>query len=132
MRIIKKMDIVIIVLLLIISFTPHLIFFKTSQKSSKNNYAIIKVDGKIHKKIDLSKVKKSEKVNLNLPNGKNNTLLIKNNNIEMKSANCNDALCVKQGNISKVGQTIICLPHKLIIEIKGDELDSKDDLILSH
>ena len=131
MRIIKKMDIVIIVLLLIISFTPHLIFFKTSQKSSKNNYAIIQVDGKIHKKIDLSKVKKSEKVNLNLPNGKN-TLLIKNNNIEMKSANCNDALCVKQGNISKVGQTIICLPHKLIIEIKGDELDSKDDLILSH
>ena len=50
----------------------------------------------------------------------------------MYSANCNDALCVKQGNISKVGQTIICLPHKLIIEIKGDELDSKDDLILSH
>lgn len=131
MRIIKKMDIVIIVLLLIISFTPHLIFFKTSQKGSKNNYAIIQVDGKIHKKIDLSKVKKSEKVNLNLPNGKN-TLLIKNNSIQMKSANCNDALCVKQGNISKVGQTIICLPHKLIIEIKGDELDSKDDLILSH
>lgn len=131
MRIIKKMDIVIIAVLLILSFTPHLIFFKTSQKGSKNNYAIIKVDGKIHKKIDLSKVKKSEKVNLNLPNGKN-TLLVENNSIEMKSANCNDALCVKQGNISKVGQTIICLPHKLIIEIKGDELDSKDDLILSH
>lgn len=131
MRIIKKMDIVIIAVLLILSFTPHLIFFKTSQKGSKNNYAIIQVDGKIHKKIDLSKVKKSEKVNLNLPNGKN-TLLIKNNSIQMKSANCNDALCVKQGNISKVGQTIICLPHKLIIEIKGDELDSKDDLILSH
>ena len=131
MRIIKKMDIVIIAVLLILSFTPHLIFFKTSQKGSKNNYAIIKVDGKIHKKIGLSNVKKSEKVNLNLPNGKN-TLLIKNNSIQMKSANCNDALCVKQGNISKVGQTIICLPHKLIIEIKGDELDSKDDLILSH
>lgn len=131
MRIIKKMDIVIIAVLLILSFTPHLIFFKTSQKGSKNNYAIIQVDGKIHKKIDLSKVKKSEKVNLNLPNGKN-TLLVENNSIEMKSANCNDALCVKQGNISKVGQTIICLPHKLIIEIKGDELDSKDDLILSH
>lgn len=131
MRIIKKMDIVIIAVLLILSFTPHLIFFKTSQKGSKNNYAIIQVDGKIHKKIDLSKVKKSEKVNLNLPNGKN-TLLIKNNSIQMYSANCNDALCVKQGNISKVGQTIICLPHKLIIEIKGDELDSKDDLILSH
>lgn len=131
MRIIKKMDIVIIAVLILLSFTPHLIFFKTSQKSSKNNYAIIKVDGKIHKKIDLSNVKKSEKVNLNLPNGKN-TLLIKNNSIQMKSANCNDALCVKQGNISKVGQTIICLPHKLIIEIKGDELDSKDDLILSH
>ena len=131
MRIIKKMDIVIIAVLILLSFTPHLIFFKTSQKGSKNNYAIIQVDGKIHKKIDLSKVKKSEKVNLNLPNGKN-TLLIKNNNIQMYSANCNDALCVKQGNISKVGQTIICLPHKLIIEIKGDELDSKDDLILSH
>ena len=40
--------------------------------------------------------------------------------------------CIKQGSISKIGKTLICLLNELIIEIKGDEYDSSDDLILSH
>ena len=38
---------------------------------------------------------------------------------------CPDKLDVKQGYISKVGEVIVCLPNKLVIEIKGidDERD---------
>lgn len=128
MGLIKKMDIVIIALLILLSFTPHLIFAKSSLKNSSSTYASIKVDGEHYKDIALSE---TEEIKIDL-NNKENTILIKNKTIEMKSANCKDELCVKQGSISKVGQTIICLPHKLIIEIKGEETDSKDDLILSH
>ena len=39
-------------------------------------------------------------------------------------ADCPDQLDVKQGYISKVGEVIVCLPNRLVIEIKGvDEGD---------
>lgn len=34
-------------------------------------------------------------------------------------ADCGDHTCVRTGEISREGERIICLPHKLIIEIEG-------------
>jgi len=99
-------------------------------KNNNNLYATIKVDGKIHNTIDLPTTSE-EKFIIQTENG-TNTILVNNNEINIVHADCKDELCVKQGSISKIGKTLICLPNKLIIEIKGDEYDSSDDLILSH
>lgn len=131
MKTLKKLDIVIIILLFILSFTPNIIFSKTIYNSNKLVYASIKVDGKLYDNIPLSTNKGEKKLNIKSSSG-NNSILIRDNNIKVISADCKDDLCVKQGEISKVGESIICLPHKLIIEIKGDEKDSSSDMILSH
>lgn len=131
MRTLKKLDIVIIILLFILSFTPNIIFSKTISNSNKLVYASIKIDGKLYDNIPLSTNKGEKKLNIKTPTG-NNSILIRDNIIKVISADCKDDLCVKQGEISKVGESIICLPHKLIIEIKGDEKDSSSDMILSH
>lgn len=34
-------------------------------------------------------------------------------------ANCGDHTCVRTGEISREGERIVCLPHKLIIQIEG-------------
>ena len=60
-----------------------------------------------------------------------NKILIRDNTVKIIDADCKDELCIKQGEISKVSQTLVCLPHELIIEIKGDE-SNDDDIILSH
>ena len=39
----------------------------------------------------------------------------------MLDASCPDQLCVKMGYISRAGQSIICLPHKLVISIEGED-----------
>lgn len=130
MKIFKKMDIVIIVVLIISSFIPHFIYSSVESKNNKNLYATIKVDGEIHNTIDLPTTSE-EKFIIQTENG-TNTILANNNEIKIVHADCKDELCVKQGSISKIGKTLICLPNKLIIEIKGDEYDSSDDLILSH
>lgn len=56
-----------------------------------------------------------------------NTLQIKNNEVKMIQATCPDRLCIKQGAISKKGQSIICLPHKLIVEVVSGDEDQQDD-----
>lgn len=131
MKTLKKLDIVIIILLFILSFTPNIIFSKTIHNSNKLIYASIKVDGKLYDNLPLSTNKGEKKLNIKSSSG-NNSILIRDNTIKVISADCKDDLCVKQGEISKVGESIVCLPHKLIIEIKGDEKDSSSDMILSH
>ena len=130
MKILKKMDIIIIVVLITSSFIPHFIYSSVGSKNNKDLYATIKVNGNVHSTINLPATSE-EKFIIQTENG-TNTILANNNEIKIVHADCKDELCIKQGSISKIGKTLICLPNKLIIEIKGDEYDSSDDLILSH
>lgn len=50
-----------------------------------------------------------------------NVLVIENGSVHMESASCPDKLCVKQGTKSKVGETIVCLPHKLVVTVISAE-----------
>ncbi|MGL6105149.1 NusG domain II-containing protein [Romboutsia sp.] len=129
MKIFKKFDFVIILSLLILSFVPHFIFGKTLAKDYNSSYVSIEISGKHYKDIPLSN--KDNTLIIETPRG-NNTVVVKNNSIQITEADCHDDLCVKQGIISKVGESIICLPHELVIEIKGDNDSSSDDMILSH
>lgn len=49
-----------------------------------------------------------------------NILVIKNGEAFIKSANCPDKICVAHRKISKTGETIVCLPHKLVVEITNE------------
>lgn len=49
-----------------------------------------------------------------------NTLVIKNGQVSVKAADCPDLVCVKHREISNDGETIVCLPHKLVIEITAE------------
>ncbi len=59
-------------------------------------------------------------------NDEYNILLINEGKAFMSDADCPDKLCVKQRAISKNGESIICLPHKLIIQIVAKEESDLD------
>lgn len=46
-----------------------------------------------------------------------NTVVIKNGAVYMESASCKNQICVATGKISKKGETIVCLPNKVVVEI---------------
>ena len=50
-----------------------------------------------------------------------NVLVIEGGTVHMESASCPDKLCVKQGTKSQVGETIVCLPHRLVATVIGAE-----------
>ena len=45
--------------------------------------------------------------------------MIRDGKADVTEADCPDKLCVLQGKISRSGQTIICLPNKTMVTIKG-------------
>ena len=53
-------------------------------------------------------------------NGGTNTMVIENGCVYLSDADCPNRLCVNQGKIKYDGQSIICLPNKLTISIKGN------------
>lgn len=48
---------------------------------------------------------------------KENILEIKDGFARISAADCPDKLCVHQKKISKQGETLICLPHKVVVSI---------------
>ncbi len=105
---INKNDILLILIVLIISLILFLI-----NTPKHGEIANVYYNNKLVKKIDLSIDKK---YTVEGYNGKV-VLLVKNNKIRVLKETSPLHICSKQGYISSSGQSIICLPNKIIIEI---------------
>lgn len=57
-----------------------------------------------------------------------NRLVIKEASVHMEYADCPDKYCVEHRAISRAGEAIVCLPHKLVAEITGT-LDNSSNYI---
>ena len=51
--------------------------------------------------------------------GHNNVIVIEDGTVRMESSDCKNQVCVDRGRISLVGDSIVCLPHRLVVEIEG-------------
>ncbi|EPY2306122.1 NusG domain II-containing protein [Clostridium sporogenes] len=121
----KKGDkiVIYIVSILLALSVISIIFFKFFVKS-ENAVAVIKQNGKIIEKVDLSKVKEKKelKINYNDKDHKGyNIIEIDKGSIRFIDADCPDKICIKSGVLKKPGETAACLPHKLIITIEKND-----------
>ena len=132
-KLVKPLDVVIIVLLLAGSFIPYILFnrqnFSTDQDSTI--VAVVSINGKEVKQMELSHKTEHKEFTFYPADGQYNIIEIDGMKIRNKEDNSPDQIAVKTGWISKPGETSICLPHKLIIEIKAinSEIDSEENLI---
>ncbi|WP_438758853.1 NusG domain II-containing protein [Enterococcus sp. AZ126] len=106
----------------VFTFLPWFFLEATSSSSTGVRYAVIRIHGKEVDRFNLDEVKELTKTYYP---GKDqyNTIEIKNGEIRDKEDNSPDQIGVKRGWISKKGQTIICLPHSLLIEIHQDGVE---------
>ena len=49
-----------------------------------------------------------------------NVCEVKDGKVRMKEADCPDKLCIHQGAAYRQGESIVCLPNKVVLEIVGD------------
>ncbi len=115
-------DIILAALILVIAAAGIFLlnYFKT-----EGAYAVVKIDG-----VETERYSLSQNIEVKISTGENdelsNTLIIENKKAYIKDANCPDKICEGHNPISFKGETIVCLPHKVVIEIVSD--DTTDDL----
>ena len=115
---IRKNDLIFLLLVLAaagIFFVGHMLMNRQSA-----GVVEIQIDGKVTKTLSLDK-ERAFKIN-----GGTNTVQIENGKVKMAAADCPDQICVHQKAISRNGESIICLPNKIVLKIVSDEESELD------
>ena len=114
----KKGDIILILLILLVAGSAFGIY--RAFPGSGGGEAVVYVDGEEEGRYSLNEDQTIE------INGGTNILQIKNGKADMTEADCLDQLCVNQRAISRQGESIICLPHKVVVEVESSESSELD------
>lgn len=134
LELVRPFDGIIVILLLLGSFIPLIIFGYSTKNIDEDSsiYAVVIIDGEPVKEIELSEDTSHETFTFYPSEGQYNIIEVDGTKIRNKEDNSPDQIAVKTGWISKPGETAICLPHKLIIEIKAkdDSNETDDDVII--
>ena len=117
----KKNDIILVIGICLIAVVAICFFLLNKKEGTK---VIISVGGEVYKEVNLSE---NQVINIKTDEDEN-ILEIKNGYATMREANCPDQLCVYQKSISKQGESIVCLPHQVIVTIEGKEDSSLDSI----
>lgn len=69
-------------------------------------------------------------VDIPLKAGESNRLVIQDGEAHMENANCPDGICAQHKPISRMGESIVCLPHRVVITVVGAADASDPDIVV--
>lgn len=121
---VKKGDILLVIILFLMSIALLFFIYRPS-KANVEVYASIQLDGNKIRTVDLSSENAGETIRIDSEYGYN-VFEIGDNKIRSIDADCKEKIHIKQGWISKPGQTLVCLPHRLVVEIKSLDANSSE------
>ena len=121
----KRNDIILISVLISVSLVLYFGVTLFQGKTTKDGVAVVTIDGKEYGRYPLSE-DTTEKIEL--PDGSYNILEIRDGKADITEASCPDKICVNHRAVNRRGQSIVCLPNKLIVEIENGE-ESDVDLV---
>lgn len=128
LKMIRRGDLLIILFLMAASFLPLGVFsYHQANAESADNIAVISVDGNIVKEFVLKDDGKTETYVYQDDHGHENVIVREGAQIRIVSADCDDQLCVRMGAKDGIGETIICLPNRVLIEVRGAQGTTADD-----
>lgn len=113
-----KWIIIFVVLFLIFSA----VFLLLKSFGNAGTVADIYIDGELYKKIDLNAVAAAYDEKIETEYGYN-IIHVEHGGISVIEADCRDHICMNQGVINDDAVPIVCMPHRLVIEIEGDTVD---------
>ena len=114
-----KNDIILIIVMIALSVSS---WFIIDAVKTEGGSVIVMIDGKESAKYALN-----EDSEITIKNGENiNNLIIEDGVAKIIEASCPDKLCVKQHSIAYNGETITCLPNKVVVKIISETAPETD------
>ena len=112
---IKAGDIVL-VLLVIVAAIAGVVLVSGASAGEKGSLAIIEVNGKEVRRLELSDKQRYRTLAVEGTLGPS-TVAVEDGKIWMAESACRDKLCVGMGRIDSTGQSVVCLPNRVVIRI---------------
>ncbi len=118
-----KQDLILLTVIGIIAVILFLVYFFYPRKEAEQ--LLITVDGEAFGTYDL---KVDQEILVRVDGNTTNRVVIANHRAYMKHAKCPDQLCIKQGKISHDGETIVCLPNRVVVQVKAEQKSEFDSV----
>ena len=112
----KKRDLLIIALLLVCAGALYLVS-QVLLGGTAASTIVVTQDGKEVLRRPLAMENTYE---IAQEDGSLNVIAVKDGAVFMQEANCRDGLCIRQGKMRNAAKTIVCLPHKVVVQLVGD------------
>lgn len=113
----KKKEIISIIVLLLISLA-FIFFFNIDSNKEAKKIIEIQVGSQIYRRVVIKNNDYEETIPIKSNFGLN-ILKIYNGGVEMIEADCRNKVGINTGFISEPGKMIVCLPHQVLVQIKG-------------
>ena len=119
-------DVIFIVVLLLVVTTLGLCFYLFR---GEGDMVVVTVDGK-----EFGRYSLSEEVTVEIRTGAQgeelNLLVIKGGQAYVETATCPDGICAGHKPIHREGESIVCLPHKVVITVYVTEDKDTPDIVV--
>ena len=120
-KIAGRRDILLLAIVLVIGGICMLIM--ALRPAAGDGIVEITVDGAVYQQMPLAQ---DAEVEIAGYSGGEHRLIIDGGVVHMESASCPDGICVRHRPISKDGESIICLPNRVVVTIYSKEEGSVD------
>lgn len=110
----KRGDVVILILALLLCAAPLLMLLPAPSVPTR---AVVRQNGTVLCTLPLEADAEKEILS---PDGSGfNRVRVQSGTVCIADADCPDRTCVRMGAISRAGETLVCLPHRLTITLEG-------------
>ncbi len=121
-----KNDIVLAVVIVLLATAGLLLFNLTK---TTGDYVLVKIDG-----VEKYRYSLAENIDMVVFNGENdefwNRIVISDGTVCVSEANCPDKICVGHRKINKDNESIVCLPHKVVVEVVSVVNTDEPDVVM--
>ena len=120
----RRNDIIFIAALLLIIAIIGLGFFLFRKEGST---VTVEVEGTVFGEYSLSR---DTVVDIPTGDGELNRLVIRDGKAFVETATCPDGICVGHRPISRKGESIVCLPHQVVVTVTDKGVDDGPDIVV--
>lgn len=124
----RKNDYLLIILIIILAAGIHFLL-RASSVNTDLAFEIRHGDNVVQT-VKRSALMNAAEFSITTPDGNVLVEIDPNKGARIVESPCPDKLCLHQGYINKSGQTILCLPEKILITAVADKKDGEPDAVL--